>query len=1522
MATSNTNYLQALTLVVNQQVTLSAIRGVSPSNRVAGNISSDVFPVIVHNATHNSININRVSDLSFATNIQIDQDTQYSGSNFGRQIPLQNSVVTFNPVASPASTNNYNTFDQKNVAVNYSGLTFTVTNYTSQLFGAPGSYSWTVPNGVTSINVAAIGAGGGGVFKYVGGQGGGGGLSNYENNLRVNPGDSYTIVVGAGGGAGNSAGVAGGDTYMYPTSTNVPIITAGGGAGGAGMFWQYPDRALINEDITGVFSSQPAIDPLNNTITYSIDSGSLPGNMQFNASTGALTWTESSLATNGTVNTSTIYGPISLAATANGNTITKPVYIVVNSNPVDPYFTATQIALTMDSTATTFTKDASIYNNQLIAGGLVNNVGFGPFNGSYNSALFDGSTGFLSVSTGTNLDIGSQSFSVEFWWYSEVVTRQTFFSSTTDFWLSVDYNTAAGRLGLYASTNGTSWNLITGAAAGNGISTGTPNLGRWNHIALSRSVGNWSMWLNGTRVLALSGLSNAIISRQGQDKIIGANTSAASNKVNGWMTGFKFVVGTALYDPTSTTITVPTSPLTSSNNTKLIILQEPWFYDKTGSTATVTVNGTITVTPFHPYSVTNANTSSLVNNSVYFSAATDYVAFPTPRVSPMIGPGDFTVEAWVYPISRGATMPVISNTYDVSQSGSFALYAGHATPSLTKWSALIGSGVPNLISNTNINFNQWSHVAISRIGNTATFYINGVTDASTSTTATTTILGTGPYTVIGNAWDTSNAGASALFFTGYISNLRTVNGIGLYTGNFTVPTTPITITQSASTNVQAISTSTSTTLLTFQNIGNVNNSVVVDNSDYNNIITRAGSPSLGSFNPYRQYTSSTYFNGANTIFVGTASSMAAFALGTADFTIEAWVLPTRNFTNGAGTVFDLRTAAGNTAIVGRFNVNRQMVVVDGPATSLATAFTGELLTLGVWSHVAWVRTAGILYGYINGRLSGSVSLTSDLGSTSQPLRIGYNWTTAFGWNGYISNFRIIKGVGIYYGNYFIPESTPLTTTQSGRNGVRAMNTASYTSILTLQNGYIDNSTNNFGELQVGGTPSEEWLSPFTLTSPYTNYSPSEGGSVYLNGSTDYFLINNAPQLVLSASTTTVSYTTTWTIECWARPAGVYTANNIIYSKRTAAGTGSYEGGISITTGNVYFSYNALLYVSSYAPRAGSWTHLAWVYNGSTNWLKMYANGTLIYTAVSVPITEYNTNLRIGANFTPALYYNGWISDFRLVKGIAVYETPSPLTSATNTVVFTPPTSELNVTQPSGSNIAAISNSANTSVLLNFNNAAIFDLAAKNSLTTVGNAQRSQNNYKYGNASMYFPYQMPVGTGGQTVTDYVRTPVSGNGIPGMSILSADFTLEYWFFNVGNGQGNQPAAGTYVPRSRVHYDSRTLAANATGFALAVTEHGLLIFYTNSLIAINGYVSCLPNTWNHVALVRVRGTITLYQNGQSMGSIFNNTVFFDNQTIIGISYADGVNAMDGYIDEFRITKLARYTSSFTPPYRIKGK
>ena len=67
-------------------------------------------------------------------------------------------------------------------------------------FITPGTYSWTAPAGVTSVSVVCVGAGGGGLSNEInqGGGAGGGGLG-YKNNISVTPGQSYTVVVGAGG---------------------------------------------------------------------------------------------------------------------------------------------------------------------------------------------------------------------------------------------------------------------------------------------------------------------------------------------------------------------------------------------------------------------------------------------------------------------------------------------------------------------------------------------------------------------------------------------------------------------------------------------------------------------------------------------------------------------------------------------------------------------------------------------------------------------------------------------------------------------------------------------------------------------------------------------------------------------------------------------------------------------------------------------------------------------------------------------------------------------------------------------------------------------------------------------------------------------------------------------------------------------------------------------------------------------------------------------------------------------------
>lgn len=76
-------------------------------------------------------------------------------------------------------------------------------------FSTPGTYSWTVPDYVHQINLLTVGAGGGGgpgiAGVLEGGSGGGGGSGGYQysTNVAVTPGETLTVVVGAGGGNKN-----------------------------------------------------------------------------------------------------------------------------------------------------------------------------------------------------------------------------------------------------------------------------------------------------------------------------------------------------------------------------------------------------------------------------------------------------------------------------------------------------------------------------------------------------------------------------------------------------------------------------------------------------------------------------------------------------------------------------------------------------------------------------------------------------------------------------------------------------------------------------------------------------------------------------------------------------------------------------------------------------------------------------------------------------------------------------------------------------------------------------------------------------------------------------------------------------------------------------------------------------------------------------------------------------------------------------------------------------------------------
>jgi len=99
------------------------------------------------------------------------------------------------------------------------------------------SGTWTVPSGVTSISVLAIGGGGGAAAtgSNRGGGGGSGGAMAWVNDVSVIPGQVYQYFVGGGGDGGyqlSQGGQNGQATYIGPAAGTQSYITGYGGVFG------------------------------------------------------------------------------------------------------------------------------------------------------------------------------------------------------------------------------------------------------------------------------------------------------------------------------------------------------------------------------------------------------------------------------------------------------------------------------------------------------------------------------------------------------------------------------------------------------------------------------------------------------------------------------------------------------------------------------------------------------------------------------------------------------------------------------------------------------------------------------------------------------------------------------------------------------------------------------------------------------------------------------------------------------------------------------------------------------------------------------------------------------------------------------------------------------------------------------------------------------------------------------------------------------------------------------------------
>lgn len=205
------------------------------------------------------------------------------------------------------------------------------------------------------------------------------------------------------------------------------------------------------------------------------------------------------------------------------------------------------------------------------------------------------------------------------------------------------------------------------------------------------------------------------------------------------------------------------------------------------------------------------------------------------------GTNDHTIEFWMYQTVRGnfdcafsydgtAGQQAPNNYYFNIGNSQFYLLLGKVIGG--QWSFTLNCG-------TAPSLNAWHHYAIVRIGNTFTVYVDGKSVASVSS-ITTSITPQGGSMVIG-AYNISGANPC----TGYISNFRIVNGVGVYTGNFPIPRLPFNITQSGLGNVASIAGSETKLLLIHSSSGEL----LTDSSTNNFTVTNNNSVTWSSFEP-------------------------------------------------------------------------------------------------------------------------------------------------------------------------------------------------------------------------------------------------------------------------------------------------------------------------------------------------------------------------------------------------------------------------------------------------------------------------------------------------------------------------------------------------------------------------------------------------------------------------------------------------------------------------------------------------
>lgn len=392
------------------------------------------------------------------------------------------------------------------------------------------------------------------------------------------------------------------------------------------------------------------------------------------------------------------------------------------------------------------------------------------------SIYFDGTGDYLTIPRASVGSILTGDFTIEMWAYPQALTGlRAIFAQ----WSQVNQASEGFIVMLNADKV-----VLYFASASLLTSTVGVTANAWNHIAITRQGNVFRIFING--MPAGSVTSSSTRAALAVDYTMGsyANPSgvfpaSGVNDYQGYIDEIGVWVGTAKY-------TAAFNPQSLTNTTvypaelKFFMNGENLANNSTDIRNLVT-DSALTVTGNTKVSATH---SKYGLGSVLFDGAGDYLTIPRAEIGNIYS-GDFTMEAWVYPLSNGAWRTIMAqwsqNTAGVQYGAIIMINNGTLLGYFAPYSA------STALTGGTIALNAWTHVALTRTGNTLRLFANGVQVA----TATTSNVGTQLACdwTLGNFYGPNGQfpASGSTDYHGYVDQVAIWQGVSRYSANFTPP---------------------------------------------------------------------------------------------------------------------------------------------------------------------------------------------------------------------------------------------------------------------------------------------------------------------------------------------------------------------------------------------------------------------------------------------------------------------------------------------------------------------------------------------------------------------------------------------------------------------------------------------------------------------------------------------------------------------------------------------------------------